>query len=77
MTTQEIKEIGKVKKLFKGDYRYEGKNFSIEFTNDECYWAIDDFTFESKNNKDVQIDFLQYETKKDLVWDLKCVDSEY
>jgi hypothetical protein len=61
-----------VKKLSAGAYIYKGYNFSVEFDNDEGYWAINDCTI----TNDVEIDFMQYERKKDLVWDLKSLDAK-
>jgi len=72
MTTQEIKSLGKVKKIFAGLYRYEGKNFSVEFDNACGYWAIDD----SSITNDVQVDFYQHDRKTDLVWEMQCIDAD-
>lgn len=83
MTHQEIKKTGKVKRINSGIYKYQGVNFDIEFALQECetkYWAIYEFTFKVKNQdmtedqKDSASYFYQYDTKSDLVWNLKQID---
>lgn len=72
-TNHQIDKIGKCKKLSGGDYQYIGKNFTVEFNNDQGYWAIEEITLEVKG-KEVDVFFYQFETKKDLLWTLKQAD---
>ncbi len=79
MTTLEsINKTGKVTKLAQGYYIYKGTNFDIEIF-EQGYWAIDSSSFIQKNEMtEEQIDdatyYLRYDTKRDLVSNLKHID---
>ena len=75
---QDIKKTGKVSKITQGYYIYKGTNFDIHI-EERGYWAIDSSSFIQKNDMtEEQIEdatyYLQYDTKRDLVSNLKHID---
>ena len=77
-TFENIKRTGKVSKVTQGIYLYKGTNFDIVIQN-QGYWAIDSASFIQKNKMtNEQVDdatyFLQYDTKRDLVFNLRTID---
>ena len=77
-TLQDINKTGKVSRLTQGVYIYKGINFDIEIF-EQGHWAIDSSSFIQKNDMtEEQIEdatyYLQYDTKRDLVSNLKHID---
>ena len=77
-TLQDINRTGKVSKITQGYYIYKGINFDIKI-EEQGHWAIDSSSFIQKNDMtEEQIEdatyYLQYDTKRDLVSNLKHID---